>query len=133
VNPGGLSSDRVSSRVVTVSTRSGYGVENTASLSKSVVVSMRLGKRSFSSQLREKDSIDDPLLPFLAEVHMYDLQGKFHSFGWSYANIATSLMGGPLVMCRSGRSAKDASFRLGACPLLLLLPIATLPKFYRHV
>jgi hypothetical protein len=133
VNPGGLSSDRVSSRVVTVSTRSGYGVENTASLSKSVVVSMRLGKRSFSSQLREKDSIDDPLLPFLAEVNMYDLQGKFHSFGWSYANIATSLMGGPLVMCRSGRSAKDASFRLGACPLLLLLPIATLPKFYRHV
>ena len=52
---------------------------------------------------------------------MIDLQGKFHSFGGSYANIATSLMGDPLVMCRSGRSAKDASFRLGACLLLLLL------------
>lgn len=33
----------------------------------------------------------------------------------------------PSVMYRSGRSAKDASFRLGACPLLsLLFPRATL-------
>jgi hypothetical protein len=60
---------------------------------------------------------------------MIDLQGKFHSFGWSYANIATSLMGAPLVMCRSGRSAKDASLRLGACPpLLLLVPVRRFPN-----
>ena len=59
---------------------------------------------------------------------MIDLQGKFHSFGGSYANIATSLMGDPLVMCRSGRSAKDASFRLGACPLLLLFPVRRFPN-----
>jgi hypothetical protein len=105
------------------------GVENITSLPIKFSVSIQHGNRSFSSQLREKDSIDDPLLPFLAEVNMYDLQGKFHSFGWSYANIATSLMGGPLVMCRSGRSAKDAFFRLGACPLLLLLsPLRRFPN-----
>jgi hypothetical protein len=37
-------------------------------------------------------------------------------------------MGGPLVMCRSGRSAKDASFRLGACPPLLLFPVRRFPN-----
>jgi hypothetical protein len=96
---------------------------------------MQFENRSFSSPLLGKGvhPINNMLLPFLAEVNSIDLQGKFHSFGWSYANIATSLMGGPLVMCRSGRSAKDASFRLGACPLLLFFPVATLPKFYRHV
>lgn len=37
-------------------------------------------------------------------------------------------MGGPLVMYRSGRSAKDASFRLGACPLLLPFPVRRFPS-----
>ena len=81
-----------------------------------------------TDQMYQFCSIRDALFPSLAEVSIIDLQGKFHSFGGSYANIATSLMGDPLVMCRSGRSAKDASFRLGACPLLLLFPVRRFPN-----
>lgn len=79
--------------------------------SESAIVSMKLGH----SHLLQRRIVRD-------------LQGKIHSFGGRTLISQRVSWAGPLVMCRSGRSAKDASFRLGASPLLLPFPVRRFPN-----